>query len=127
MIGVDIIEVARIQGAIERQGERFLNRVYTEAEVKYCEARGKFKFESLAGRFAAKEAISKVFGSGIRGISWRDIEILNNAEGKPEVFLHGQAKELCARLKIGKIYVSISHIELFAVAAAKGSLAAAGE
>lgn len=122
MIGVDIIEVARIQGAIERQGERFLNRVYTEAEVKYCEARGKFKFESLAGRFAAKEAISKVFGSGIRGISWRDIEILNNAEGKPEVFLHGTAQGLCEKLGIKKINVSISHIELFAVAAASGQI-----
>lgn len=120
MIGVDIIEVARIQGAIERQGERFLNRVYTPAEVDYCEKRGKFKFESLAGRFAAKEAISKVFGSGIRGISWRDIEILNNPEGKPEVFLHGTAKALCEKLNIKKIHVSISHIELFAVAAASG-------
>jgi len=121
MIGVDIIEVARIQGAIERQGERFLNRVYTPQEVAYCEARGKFKFESLAGRFAAKEAISKVFGSGIRGISWRDIEILNNAEGKPEVFLHGTAQTLCEKLGIKKIHVSISHIELFAVAAASGA------
>ncbi|MXY36214.1 MAG: holo-[acyl-carrier-protein] synthase, partial [Dehalococcoidia bacterium] len=77
--GIDIIEIARVRAVLDRHGERFLRRVYTEDEVRHCRGR----VPELAARFAAKEAVMKALGTGIRGVGWRDIEILPNRRGKP--------------------------------------------
>ena len=82
--GIDIIEIARVRAVLDRHGERFLRRVYTEDEVRHCRGR----VPELAARFAAKEAVMKALGTGIRGVGWRDIEILPNRRGKPLVFLY---------------------------------------
>src|SRR4051794_4807981 len=90
--GIDVIEIARIEQAIARWGERFLGRIYTEREIEYCRGRA----QRLAGRFAAKEAASKALGVGIRHLRWRDIEVLPDRRGKPHVYLHGRAAEIAA-------------------------------
>src|SRR5215470_12755894 len=90
-LGVDIAEVERVRGAIERQGERFLKRVYTEKERAYCE-QFKNKYERYAGRFAVKEATMKALGTGwSRGVRWADIEVVRERGGKPTLELHGEA------------------------------------
>ncbi len=103
--GVDAAEIHRIARAVERWGQRFLDRVYTPAEQRYC---GK-RMQRLAGRFAAKEAISKVLGTGVRFIRWREIEILPDPRGKPVVTLYGRAASVAAALDLGEISVSITH------------------
>jgi holo-[acyl-carrier protein] synthase len=110
--GVDVIEIERIGDAVARWGERFLNRVYTPGEISYCRGRT----QSLAGRFAAKEAVSKALGVGIRRIRWRDIEILPDPRGKPQVFLHGRAASYASRQGIAGLDVSITHSRTDAVA-----------
>jgi len=116
-IGVDIIEIPRIAEAIERFGERFLRRVYTEREV----AAYRKRTSSLATRFAAKEAVMKVLGTGMRGVSWHDIEILSAPSGKPVVHLHGKALERFESLGLESITVSLSDSKEHAVAVALGS------
>lgn len=106
--GVDLIEIARIQQAIERNGDRFLQRVFTPLELELCAGRA----ESLAGRFAAKEAIAKALGTGIwrHGINWKDIEIQRDmASGAPVLQLHGQAKKYAAKSQLSEWSVSVSH------------------
>lgn len=103
--GIDVIEIERIERAVKRWGERFLNRIYTESEIAYCRGRA----QRLAGRFAAKEAASKALGVGVRYIRWRDIEILPDRRGKPHVFLHGRAAEVAAHLGLTDFEVSITH------------------
>jgi holo-[acyl-carrier protein] synthase len=115
-IGTDIVECLRIGRMIEQHGELFLNRVYTEREVRYCQSR-KRATEHFAGRWAAKEAILKCLGSGWRkGLCWTDMEIRNDPSGKPEVFLCGAAKESAQQLRIGTIQLSISHCRAYATA-----------
>ncbi|HEV3310335.1 MAG TPA: holo-ACP synthase [Chloroflexota bacterium] len=114
--GVDLIEIERIEATLGRFGQRFLDRVYTPREQSYCRGRP----ERLAGRFAVKEAVSKVLGIGIRRIRWRDIEVLPNHEGKPEVFLHGSAESEADRRGIDQISVSITHSRSLAAAIAVG-------
>lgn len=104
-IGTDIIEIERIELAVNRSGRQFLDRVFTKAEQEHC----KGKVQCLAGRFAAKEAILKALGTGLRELRWTNIEILPNHLGKPEVSLSGAALELADRLDIAKVLVSISH------------------
>src|SRR5690349_2300403 len=104
-VGVDVIEIGRVKDSVERFGERFLDRVYTEAEQAYCRGRA----AQLAGRFAAKEAISKALGTGIRRIHWRNIEILPDRAGAPRVTLHGPAQARFAALGLEDMQVSISH------------------
>lgn len=104
-IGTDIIEIERVELAIKRSGQEFLDRVFTPAEQSYCGG----KVQCLAGRFAAKEAVLKALGTGLRGLRWTNIEILPNYQGKPEVRLTGGALELAAGMDIAKIMVSISH------------------
>ncbi len=103
--GVDAAEIHRIARAVERWGQRFLDRVYTPAEQSYCGSR----MQRLAGRFAAKEAISKVLGTGVRYIRWREMEILPDPRGKPVVSLYGRAQTVAAALRLGEISVSITH------------------
>ncbi len=117
-IGTDIIEIERIKLAIERHGNRFLNRVFTSKEQLYC-LQHNFSSVHFAGRFAAKEAIVKALGLGFRkGISWLDIEIINDSNGKPHVILSDQLKALDPSVSI---LVSISHCRTYATAFAIAS------
>ena len=100
-IGTDIVEIERIKEAVKDLGERFLSRIYTQKERAYCERRGKLKFPELAVRFAAKEAYAKALGTGMRGIHWRDIEVVNNKEGKPHIARNGKI--------LPKVHLSLSH------------------
>jgi len=115
-IGVDIVEIKRIESAVNRGRERFLRRVYTETELKTCRDR----FPSLASRFAAKEAVMKVLGSGGTGIAWREIEILTGDDGRPSVKLHGRASDEATRLNLKEVSVSLSDSREYAVAVAVG-------
>ncbi len=115
-IGTDIIECLRIARMIEQHGELFLNRIYTEREVRYCQAR-KNSTEHFAGRWAAKEAILKCLGTGWRrGLCWTDIEVRNDPSGRPLVFLCGAAKEQALSLRISDIHITISHCRAYATA-----------
>ena len=115
-LGVDIAEVRRVQAAIERRGARFLRRVYTPAEVEYCE-RFKNKFERYAGRFAAKEAAMKALGTGwSRGVRWLDIEVVREVSGRPTIVLAGQAAKIAGRLGVKRISLSITHTDEQALA-----------
>jgi len=111
-IGVDIIEIDRISKVIERWGETFLARVFTPSELNLYRR----KDSSLAARFAAKEAVLKSLGACDRGISWQDIEVLAETNGKPAVFLHGKAQAAARDLAIVDLAVSLSHSEDYAVA-----------
>ena len=103
---------------VERHGDRFVRRVFTETEQAYAKA-NKNEIEKLAGRFAAKEAVLKLIGTGWRGkIAWTDIEIINNAAGQPEVTIVGEVKRIADELGIGHISVSITHTANFAIASA---------
>lgn len=116
--GIDLVDCPRIEQMIERHGERFVKRVFTVAEQAYAEA-NKNDVEKLAGRFAAKEAVLKLMGTGWRGkIAWTDIEITNNAAGQPEVTLSGEVKRIADELGIGHISISITHTANFAIASA---------
>jgi len=113
-IGTDIIEIARVRQAIDRWGERFLRRVYTEPELNLYGRRA----HSLAASFASKEAVMKVLGTGNRGVAWREIETLYHPSGKPR--LNGRAKAEASRLGIKEIDVSLSHSREYATATAIG-------
>ncbi len=116
--GIDLVDFPRIAEMFERHGQRFMDRVFTAAEQQYANA-NKNKMEKLAGRFAAKEAILKLLGTGWRGkIAWTDIEIINNEMGQPQVTVSGEVKEIARRLGIGDISVSITHTANFAIASA---------
>ncbi|MEM9913407.1 MAG: holo-ACP synthase [Planctomycetota bacterium] len=119
--GVDIVEKSRIEHMIEDHGERFLQRCFTEAERAYSDGNAKRRMEHLAGRFAAKEAILKVLGTGWSGgIAWTDAEVVREPSGRPTVALHGRCAEVAAELGITEWWLSISHIETHAVASAIG-------
>jgi holo-[acyl-carrier protein] synthase len=121
-LGIDIIKVDRIRAAIDRFGERFSNRVLTASERRYVRSRP----ETFAGRWAAKEAVSKVLGLGVRGIGWRDIEIERMPTGQPAVRLHGRAAARAEQLGMVRIAVSITHEADYAVAVAFGVRTAGG-
>src|SRR5512141_597232 len=115
-LGIDIIKVERIAAALRKFGDRFPRRVLTEAEQRYVRNRP----ENFAGRWAAKEAVSKVLGLGVRGAGWRDIEIARLPTGPPSARLAGRAARRAAQLGMGRIAVSISHEGDYAVAIAYG-------
>lgn len=121
-LGIDIIRVARIRDALARFGERFSRRVLTEAERRYVRGRP----ETFAGRWAAKEAVSKVLGLGVRGIGWKDIEVERLPTGQPAVRLHGRAAQRAGQLGMGRIALSITHESDYAVAIAFGVRTAGG-
>lgn len=119
-LGTDIVEIVRIGRMIERHGEQFINRVYTAEEVKHCQRR-KHSYEHFAGRWAAKEAVMKALGTGfIRGVGFRDIEVLPRKSGQPVVELHGGAREVAERQEIDDILITISHCRTYATATAIG-------
>ena len=113
-IGIDIIEIKRIKDAIEKN-PRFLEKIFTENEIKYFKSNG-FKYESIAGNFAAKEAISKAIGTGIRKFNFKDIEVLRNELGKPIVKTYNNLNHICIAYNVIEIKVSISHCKDYAVA-----------
>ena len=110
--GVDLIEIARIEEVVSRHGKHYLERVYTLAELEQCGRRA----ESLAGRFAAKEAVAKALGTGIGDISWKDIEVLGDDQNAPILTLHGLAGQKAKELGLETWSVSISHSQSHSVA-----------
>jgi holo-[acyl-carrier protein] synthase len=121
-LGIDIVKVDRIRAAMARFGDRFSRRVLTDAERHYVRDRA----ETFAGRWAAKEAVSKVLGLGVRGIGWRDIEVVRLPTGQPSIELHGRAANRVEQLGMGRIAVSITHEAEYAVAIAFGIRTAGG-
>lgn len=114
--GIDIVAVKRVRDAGARWGQRFLNRIFTGDELKYS-FNHKSPYIHLAARFASKEAMMKALGTGFSGgIGWKDIEVINKDSGKPEIILHGRAKELSDFMGVRGIHISISHDETYAVA-----------
>jgi holo-[acyl-carrier protein] synthase len=117
-LGTDIIEIVRIGRMIERHGESFLNRVYTEDEIRYCQRR-KESYQHYAARWAAKEAVMKTLGTGfVRGVGWQDIEVCVQRSGQPTIDVHGGARDLAEQLKIEEILISMSHSRAYATATA---------
>lgn len=118
--GIDIIEVERIKSSIDEMGDNFLDRVYTENEIQYCESKKKNKYQSYAARFAVKEAAFKAISTLIKdkySISWKNVETINDETGKPSIKFISLTKEVEKELaKIESIDVSISHLEEYAVA-----------
>ena len=115
-IGSDIIECLRIAQLIERHGELFIGRVYTDHEIKYCQSR-KMATQHFAGRWAAKEAVLKALGTGWRrGIGWRDVEVRSDGGGRPVVAMRGGARDMIETLGVAEILVSISHCRSHATA-----------
>jgi len=115
-IGVDMVEVERIQHSLERFGERFLKRVFTEAEIAYCQSM-KFSARHFAARFAAKEAVSKAFGTGIgKAMGWRDIDVHKKDSGEPFLVLHGGADQLAKGRGMTSSWITLSHTDHHAVA-----------
>src|SRR5947208_8686371 len=121
--GIDIVETERIRQLVERHGERFIERVFTPAEHAYCHANTKRYYEHLAGRFAAKEVVLKVLGTGWRGgIAWTDVEVVKETSGQPRILLTGECLRIATERGIAHWHVSISHIETHATASAIGLL-----
>ncbi len=115
-IGVDIVETSRIQSSIDRFGDRFLARIFTQAERDYCGAMP-YPARHYGARFAAKEAVSKAFGTGIgKQVGWRDIEVKRKETGEPYILLHGSAADFAASLNVHQALISLSHSAHYAVA-----------
>ena len=110
--GIDAIEIHRVREVLEHHGERFLRRVFTELEIAFCRGR----VRELAVRFAAKEAMMKALGTGVRGVGWREIEVLPDRRGKPLVYLHGRARKRAEAIGLGQPEVSLTHSEDMALA-----------
>lgn len=107
--GIDLAEVDRIRKAVEKYGRRFLERVFTPAEIAYVETKAN-RYERYAARFAAKEAGMKAIGTGWRrGVRWRDFEVRNRSTGRPELVLHGEAAEVARRMGVRRIHLSLTH------------------
>jgi holo-[acyl-carrier protein] synthase len=115
-IGVDLVECARIQHSIDRFGEKFLHRVFTDGEIEYSMSM-KFPARHLAARFAAKEAVSKAFGTGIgKAMGWRNIDVRKKPSGEPFLVFSGPAQELAAKRGVRSALITLSHTEHHAVA-----------
>jgi len=115
-VGVDVIEIGRVQAVLRRHPERFLRRVFTPGEALHCRGR----VPELAARFAGKEAVMKALGTGVRGIGWREIEILPNRRGNPLVLLHGNARRRGEALGLQTLDISLSHSRAYAAASVVG-------
>ena len=111
-VGVDILELWRLKGVLERWGPSFLDRIYTPDEQAYCRGR----IPQLAARFAAKEAVMKALGTGIRGVGWRDIEVTRKRGQAPQISLHNRALARAARIGMTQVAISLSHSRDYAVA-----------
>ena len=119
--GIDIVETSRIRALVDNHGQHFLDRVFTPGEQAYAARNPKRYFEHLSGRFAAKEAVLKVLGTGWRGgIAWTDVEVVREVSGLPKIVLSGECERIARDLGICRWHVSISHIETHATASAIG-------
>jgi holo-[acyl-carrier protein] synthase len=114
--GVDIVEIERVRQVAERYGERFSRRIYTDAEIAYCRGRA----PQLASRFAAKEAVMKALGTGVRGVRWKDIEVVRGRGQAPRIELHGTALARAERMGLTDLALSLSHSKEYAVASVVG-------
>jgi holo-[acyl-carrier protein] synthase len=115
-VGVDLVENARIQHSLDRFGDRFLQRVFTQGEIEYSQSM-KFPARHLAARFAAKEAVSKAFGTGIgKAMGWKDIDVHRKPSGEPFVVLEGGAKKLAEERRVAAVWITLSHTEHHAMA-----------
>jgi len=119
-IGIDLVEIARLEGVLARRGERFRSRVFTDGEISYCERGARAaKFASYAARFAAKEAVMKALGTGWSdGVGWKDVEVVCGLSGAPSIQLHGRALERMREIGASRVHVSLSHSGDLAVAQA---------
>jgi len=116
-LGTDLIETKRVQESIERYGERFLERIFTEGEIAYCMRKRKNAAESFAARFAAKEAGAKALGTGIsHGVSWKEFEVRREASGRPTLHLSGRAAELAEAMGVRRVQLSLTHSRELALA-----------
>lgn len=116
--GIDLVDCTRIEQMVARHGQRFLQRVFTSAEIQYANC-GRNRIERLAGRFAAKEAVLKLIGTGwAAGTSWTEIEVLNDPSGRPIVRLSGMVQKIAARMGISEVQISITHTANLAIASA---------
>jgi holo-[acyl-carrier protein] synthase len=116
-LGTDLIETRRVQESIERYGQRFLERIFTEGEIAYCMRKRKNAAESFAARFAAKEAGAKALGTGIsRGVSWKEFEVRREASGRPTLHLSGRAAELAEAMGVRRVQLSLTHSRELALA-----------
>lgn len=113
-IGIDIVEIERIENILKNK-KRFLNKIFTDEEIKYFESKN-FRSETIAGNFSVKEAISKAFGTGIKNFNFDDIEVLRDKNGKPIVKTYNNLRQMCIDYNVLEIQVSISHSENYAVA-----------
>ena len=117
-LGTDIVEIARIGQMIERHGELFLQRVYTEGEIRYCQQRRE-AMQHYAGRWAAKEAVMKTLGTGFtKGVGFQDIEVVSRKSGQPLIKLSGGAREYAAQRGVDDVLITISHCRTYATATA---------
>ena len=109
-VGIDVIEVSRIQKELSKENEGFKDRVFTKAEIIYCESQA-FKAQNYAARFAAKEAFFKALGTGwSNGFAWKEVEVARDNSGKPYIITHGKIRKFLKEKEVSKIHVSISHI-----------------
>jgi holo-[acyl-carrier protein] synthase len=116
-VGTDLMETKRIEESIERFGDRFLERVFTAAEIAYCQRKKKNAAESFAARFAAKEAGAKALGTGIsRGVTWKEFEVRREASGQPTLHLSGRAAELGGAMGVRRMQLSLTHSRELAMA-----------
>ncbi|NLM97751.1 MAG: holo-ACP synthase [Halanaerobiaceae bacterium] len=113
-LGVDLVDIKRIEELINKRGQAFLEKVFTLREIEYCESKAA-RYQHYAARFAAKEAVVKML-AGAEGIGWKDIEVLKAGNGKPELVLSGQARKAADRLGIKRLHLSISHEKELAIA-----------
>ncbi len=115
-VGVDLVECARIEHSLARFGKRFLHRVFTDGEIAYSQSM-KFPARHLAARFAAKEALSKAFGTGIgKAMGWKDLDVRKKESGEPFVVLDGGAREMAERRSVRKVWITLSHTDQHAMA-----------
>ena len=114
--GIDLVEIGKLRAAMERRGDRLRNRLFTPGEIRYCDGRPN-PFQHYAARFAAKEALFKAIGTGWSGgVGWRDAEVRNRANGKPDLLLSGKALEVARRLGAARYRISLSHTDGYALA-----------
>lgn len=114
--GIDLVKIERIEKIIKRWGDNFTSGIFTISEREYCEKKNDNKYQSYAGKFAAKEALLKALGLGLRGVNWKEIEITNNELGQPIIDTSGKLKNIALTKGVSKYFITISHTKEYAIA-----------
>ncbi len=114
--GIDLVKIERIEKIIRRWGDNFIFRIFTPLEREYCEKKKGNKYQSYAGKFAAKEALLKALGLGLGGVNWKEIEIINNELGQPIIDTSGKLKNIVLTKGVSKYFITISHTKEYALA-----------